>query len=253
MNSKNYCFIFIVTGALCLSAFGQIEFERPADELLLIAKPCPALAGIDKLHVIVLRSDSEPNVDGLDWEELRKKVTDKIGEAGIEQVETDAGGCLDAQELRVYVNLLEMADSGQYVFFIRTALARAVRLSDIQVPLFKADVWQAAPAMRVVSSENISDEITNVVLGQADVFIHARQAASSLDILPVETQDVEPVLSSESEKTVIGKYVASKNSSVFHKPDCGSAKKISQDNLVIYDSRDEAIKAGKRPCKSCNP
>jgi len=49
------------------------------------------------------------------------------------------------------------------------------------------------------------------------------------------------------------KYVASKSSSIFHKPDCRWAKNISEENLVTYKSKDEAIKAGKRPCKTCNP
>ncbi len=49
------------------------------------------------------------------------------------------------------------------------------------------------------------------------------------------------------------KYVASKNSEVFHKPQCRWAKKISKRNLVGYNSTDEAVKAGKRPCKLCKP
>ena len=48
-------------------------------------------------------------------------------------------------------------------------------------------------------------------------------------------------------------YVASKNSQVFHKAGCKSAAKISEKNLVHYNSRDEAIQAGKKPCHECNP
>ena len=49
------------------------------------------------------------------------------------------------------------------------------------------------------------------------------------------------------------KYVASKNSKIFHKPECSWAKRIKPENLVGYNSRDEAMKAGKRPCKLCKP
>jgi methylphosphotriester-DNA--protein-cysteine methyltransferase len=49
------------------------------------------------------------------------------------------------------------------------------------------------------------------------------------------------------------KYVASKNSAVFHKPDCRWAKNISAGNLVGYSSREEATNSGKRPCKTCKP
>ncbi len=54
-------------------------------------------------------------------------------------------------------------------------------------------------------------------------------------------------------QTKLWKYVASKNSKVFHRPDCKWAKRISPKNLIGYKGRDEAIKSGRRPCKSCRP
>ncbi len=39
----------------------------------------------------------------------------------------------------------------------------------------------------------------------------------------------------------------------FHRPDCKSAAKISEKNLIRYGTRDEAIQAGKKPCAECNP
>ncbi len=48
-------------------------------------------------------------------------------------------------------------------------------------------------------------------------------------------------------------YVASKNSKVFHRADRKSAAKISEKNLVHYNSREEAIQAGKKPCAECGP
>jgi len=48
-------------------------------------------------------------------------------------------------------------------------------------------------------------------------------------------------------------YVASKNSQIFHKAGCKSAAKISEKNLVRYNTRDEAIAAGKKRCHECNP
>jgi len=48
-------------------------------------------------------------------------------------------------------------------------------------------------------------------------------------------------------------YVASKTSAVFHRADCKPASKISAKNLVRYNTRDEAIAAGKKPSQDCNP
>jgi phosphatidylserine/phosphatidylglycerophosphate/cardiolipin synthase-like enzyme len=48
-------------------------------------------------------------------------------------------------------------------------------------------------------------------------------------------------------------YAGSKSSEVFHRASCASVAKIAEHNLVRYASRDEAVKAGKRPCSICKP
>jgi phosphatidylserine/phosphatidylglycerophosphate/cardiolipin synthase-like enzyme len=48
-------------------------------------------------------------------------------------------------------------------------------------------------------------------------------------------------------------YVASKNSKVFHRPDCSSAAKIFPKNIVRYATRQQALQAGRRPCAECRP
>jgi len=48
-------------------------------------------------------------------------------------------------------------------------------------------------------------------------------------------------------------YVASVQREVFHKPSCRWAGKISPGNLIGFNSKDEAIRSGRRPCKVCKP
>ena len=48
-------------------------------------------------------------------------------------------------------------------------------------------------------------------------------------------------------------YVASAIREPFHRPGCKWAVKISSANLQTFKTRDEAIKAGHRPCKVCRP
>jgi micrococcal nuclease len=48
-------------------------------------------------------------------------------------------------------------------------------------------------------------------------------------------------------------FVASVLREPFHKPSCEWAKKISAKNLETFKTRDEAVKAGHRPCKVCRP
>ena len=49
------------------------------------------------------------------------------------------------------------------------------------------------------------------------------------------------------------KYVASKNSDVFHYSTCSSVKTIKPGNLIVFTSREEAVKSGRRPCSICKP
>jgi micrococcal nuclease len=48
-------------------------------------------------------------------------------------------------------------------------------------------------------------------------------------------------------------YIASRNKEPFHVTSCKWAGKISPSNAVYYDTREESINAGHRPCKVCNP
>lgn len=49
------------------------------------------------------------------------------------------------------------------------------------------------------------------------------------------------------------KYVASRKSNVFHRPDCKWAKQISPQNLIGFKNREEAVRSGRSPCKTCDP
>jgi Metal binding domain of Ada len=47
--------------------------------------------------------------------------------------------------------------------------------------------------------------------------------------------------------------VASKNSDKFHRPSCEWAQKIAPDNLITFQSVEEAFRAGLKPCAQCKP
>ena len=46
-------------------------------------------------------------------------------------------------------------------------------------------------------------------------------------------------------------YVASKNSKVFHILDCSSAKKIKEENIIIFEDYEDASTNGYEPCSKC--
>jgi micrococcal nuclease len=48
-------------------------------------------------------------------------------------------------------------------------------------------------------------------------------------------------------------YIASRIREPFHTVSCKWAERISPSNAVYYDTREEAINGGHRPCEVCKP
>jgi len=259
MKARKYYLIFgVVTGILSVSALARVELPPP-DELGLIGHPNPTLAGIEEFYVDIVPPDSEPNKDGLVWEKLQARVANKLKEAGVRYVKPRS---LPTPELRIYIDMLKLIDSQKYVFRIQTTLARTVTLPAQRNLHLPADVWKTEPVMQAVSAENMPAIATSVVLEQVEAFICAYVVANPPDKQPADARTTDTVSQTAQRqqakpaaKPAVAKYeyIASKNSKVFHKPECSSAKRILPKNLVGYNSRDEVLKAGKRPCKLCKP
>ena len=64
---------------------------------------------------------------------------------------------------------------------------------------------------------------------------------------PSQTGETKAAAASATE------YWASKNGKKFHRPTCTWAQKITEKNLVKYKTKEEALAAGKEPCKVCKP
>lgn len=267
MKTQNYRLIWTaVSVVLALTALARSQPNIHHDEHTLLGNANPFLAGIDKLYAVILPLDVQSNNQSSLWQQLQLKLEQKLNEAGIKIISVpvfDSGlRAYDIPELRVYIDMFKFADLPQYIFRIQTSLARAVCLTEKQSLLFKADVWRVAPSMQAVSGESMSKTVTDVVLEQIEEFIHAYLLANQQPAQPFEpeTKDAEPPRTKREQarpepKSPAAKYsyVASKNSKVFHSPQCKWAEKIRPENLVGYKSRDEAIRAGRRPCKTCNP
>lgn len=64
---------------------------------------------------------------------------------------------------------------------------------------------------------------------------------------------INTVYSLSSGSIVKEQYVGNKNSKKFHYSWCSSVSDMKESNKKIFNSRDDAIKAGYTPCKKCNP
>jgi len=257
MNFKtHYLIMTVAAGFFCAAASGQVEQSLSGEKPLLISQYHPAFVGIDTLHVVVLQYGAKQDKDVRLYKQLEENVKENLRQAGIKLYTPTADNMQSIPELRIYISMLSLEDSQQYVFHVRTALARAVCLKDKQNPVFKADIWQVAPLIQAISAENMPAKITDAVLEQVEGFTNIYKATNltSKQLLEVNTNETDSSIVPEKQVDAAEhKYVASKSSMIFHKPNCRWAINISQKNVVTYKSKDEAIKAGKRPCKTCNP
>ena len=258
-TEKYHLALAIMVGILCVPAWAEMEPPLTKYEPLLIAQPNPALTGIEKLYVVIVSADAEPNEDALACKELETKVEQKLEAGGIDinQIR-DGRRDFHIPELTVDIDMLKLEDSRRYIFRVQTSLARAVYLAKDSSWSIKADVWKTKPVMQAASVQDTPPAVTNLVLQQVEAFIFAYRVANSQPDRSADANDTSAALVTMSrpaveQVTAEYEYVASKNSNVFHKPDCRWAKKISPKNLVGYDTKDEAIKAGKRPCRGCKP
>ncbi|MFH1715778.1 MAG: Ada metal-binding domain-containing protein [Planctomycetota bacterium] len=263
MKTRQYVLVLtLLAGIPFVSALVRAQPPLPDDRYSLISRPHPALAGVDIFRLSILRLGARAENDGLVWAELAGMVTDKLKKAGIELSPGSRYGDPNMPELRVYIEMLKLEASQQYVFRIQTSLARSTHLTEQLAPIFKADVWKLNPVMQAASVEDMPAEVADVVLDQVNVFIRAYRATNPPDSQSSDTGMHEPNAATASEKNAgayaksapgAGKYVASNSSGIFHRPDCRWAGNISPENLVTYRTRDEAMSSGKRPCKSCEP
>jgi hypothetical protein len=238
----------------------------------LIARPHPELARIDSLYVTVAPLGAKAEEYDPIWKELGQKVGQKLQQAGIKVLTTKPYDKPVSPQLGICIDLLKLDESNQRVFHVQTSLSRMVypeatlpntpgRDAGLSV---QADVWNKSSPMQIAASQHTAAAITQIVLQQTEELIVNWTAANPPGKQAADANDIKTVAQEPSAQPTksppprgLGpaeyKYVASKNSTVFHLPGCSSAARISSGNLVGYKTRDEAINAGKRPCKLCKP
>lgn len=245
----------LITAVLFSYSYANLPQETQKN-LSLISKPDPILADIEPLCVVVLSHNTEPNRVVPLLKNIKRKAEADLKKAGIEVfIVPDENNPPELPELRIVVDLLRPETANRYFLHIQTSLAKLVYLKKDGTLSAKTDIWKIGPAMEVSSRENLQAMAMRIASKQVDVFIHACIAANpagkSSDANS-ETITQKPLAKSESETSKF-LYVASKNGKAFHKETCFAASRIKPENLVTYNRREEALSAGKSPCKQCQP
>ena len=89
---------------------------------------------------------------------------------------------------------------------------------------------------------------------QAVVITTERNAPQATPV--PETETPEPTAAPEptsAPDTVEATCVASRKAKKYHRPSCQYAAKIKDENLVTFDSAEQALTAGYTPCGACKP
>ncbi len=247
------CFSLLIAAFL----FSYSHAAEPQDsepDLSLISKPDPVLTGIEPLCVVVISHNDEPKHAGLLLKNIKQKTEADLKKAGIDVIVVpDENNPPELPELRIFVDIFRPEHSNRCFLHIQTSLAKLVYLKKDLSLSIKTDIWKIGPEMELAPYDNMQTMVARMVSKQVDVFIHACIAANS----SAKSSDsnsptiaANPAAKSEPAKQT---FVASKNGKAFHKPDCSSAARIKPENLVTYNSREQALAAGKNPCKQCKP
>ena len=258
MKTESHLLIFSLFAVffVCSVSAGAESLTRP-DAI----RPSPKLAGVDTLWIDVKLDGSVDSRSVLPTK-IRNQCSEKLQRAGV-VVTSDPNLTLWSTRskipvLKIRIDVLDVNDTLTCIFHARTSFSRMVSLDMESGPiLYKADVWESKSVMECAIKEKLQEILTDAVLKQVDYFVAdwsatkasgADSAAGRPDKATAERQS-EP----SEKQNVEQKFVASKNGDVFHKPDCPFAQNIASKNLISYGSKEEAIAAGKRPCKKCNP
>ncbi len=90
-------------------------------------------------------------------------------------------------------------------------------------------------------------------LGRLSAIMDERESVRiEHDVLNIPISEGEDIYDFSQEIEISeGSVVGSVNSDVYHLPWCSGAKRISDDNLIIFTSSEEARKSGYRPAGNC--
>jgi len=255
---KKSCFILLLlVGIVHTWASAGVERREP-ETSVLIDRPNPMLAGIEKLCVSLEPPDIALDKAGFVWGKLNEKIESRLETAGIHGLPSAQGAAQAAgpAEIRIDVDMVELAELNLFVFHIQTLLTRQLLLDKSASRSVKADIWKTEAVMKPVKVEDMPSAVTETILEQVDAFVGCHKIANPNGVSTADANAavvVEPLKPAFRNPAAGHKYVASKNSKVFHRPDCPWAERIKPQNLVVYNSRQAALHSGKRPCKRCKP
>ena len=219
-----------------------------------------SLRGVQVISVDI--SSSKGATEAGLTEEQAKPVEKRIEEAGIKVMPRQLlakvpGRC----RLKITVDAYKPSGLETFILNVRLCFVQTAALERSPQTIVEATTWELT-SLAHSSKDSVPDTVRKNLETMVDSFISDYRAVNPQAGSPpaagagsgdsAAAAGVSSASDSHSQ-TPEQKYVASTSGTVFHRPDCRWAQNISPANLVTYASKDEAIKGGKKPCKSCKP
>jgi len=266
MSNRMHSLIALLFIGFCIThGQSQDRLTELKNERVLLDRH--VLSDIERFAVHIVCVNKDEDIDASPWNVMNDNIKKEFDQADIDlllqPVSYEKSNTSMLPLLEMQINTLEIEGKHLSVYHIQTVFKTRVCLDKQPKRYIKADVWKTEPVMKAVPSNEMPGRLTKAVSEQIKAFISAYKAANSKHFeagkqIPSRPGHSAAVLPKRAKRTNINqpihtRFVASKNSKVFHKPQCKWAQKIKPENLVIYNSRNEAVNAGKRPCKYCKP
>ncbi len=230
----------------------------------------PALTGLGALRITTFSKDPQPDYI---MAEINARVAKKLADsdtrlAALLQIGSNPALTINPPILRINVDRFFLTVDGPSVFRVQTTLFADIPVGINPTIVMNIDFWARSDTIRVLNSNNEVAAVYSLVDKQAAQFVSDFLSANPLPSRPADANHIttppapqkklpalQPGTISQDKTQTQTQYlyVSSKNSKVFHKSSCSLAKSIFPKNIIYYKTRDEAIAAGKRPCKICQP
>ena len=217
-----------------------------------------SLRGANVMTVDVVCSQDVKETD-LNQQEIRKNIVTQLQQAGIKILPVNLWGTAPGRcRLKVLIKVYKPSDLDTFIYNLKIYFVQTVALERIPEAKIDAVTWELT-WLAHGSKDRLTEAVPGNLKLMTDNFIRDYHLANPLssELSNTNTRNNVSVTSPQGQiRSGVAaryKYVSSKNSKVFHSPQCRSAKRIKPENLVGYNSKEEVIQAGKRPCKVCKP
>ncbi len=238
--------------------------------------PNPALVGVEALRVVVIYQNALVGRDEWVYRNLGAMVERRLTSSDAQIAALIERGYSaryqNVPTLTINIDRIILNPARPPVLYVRTSFAADVTLERNLSTFLRIELWTKAETIQAESLQAEFTAVTNLVNKHIGQFASDFKQANSAIMPPTDVNDFNNILPSARQQTpaqaqapketpktpvekekVEEKYIASKNSSVFHRPDCSWVDRILPENRIEYKTREEAIQAGKKPCKKCKP